>query len=96
MGAPNELGPDEHGRKWDQLKAGKQLFSGRDPSWRQASEYGGVDGLIQPPPHDPADSAYEQLLLIRNMDPGARGDEPDAVELPEGLVEPQMMRKYGG
>lgn len=27
------------------------------------AEYGGVPGLIQPPPHDVKDSAYEQAML---------------------------------
>lgn len=95
---PGDLGPDEHDRKWDQLRVGRQLYSGEmaQPGGKKASEYGGVGGLIQPAPHDPADVAYEQLWLIRNMDPAARGEEPDAVELPPGLPEPPMMRKYNG
>lgn len=91
-----ELGPDEHERKWDQLFSGRQLRSGQAAEktrpFSRVGEYGGVDGLIQPAPHDTVNSAYEQLLLIRGMDPGARGEEPDATELPEGLIEPEIAR----
>lgn len=88
----NELGPDEHDRKWEQLKVGKQFWSGDEaqPRGKRAGEYVGVGGLIQPSPHDVANNAYEQLWLIRNMDPAAREDEPDAVELP--IPEPQLCK----
>lgn len=33
------------------------------PDPRKGSEYGGHPGLIQPPPHDPADSASETRFL---------------------------------
>jgi hypothetical protein len=38
-----------------------------DPN--HGSEYGGVGGLIQPSPHEVADCASEQLLLIYRTDP---------------------------
>lgn len=41
----------------------------------KASEYGGVPGMIQPPPHDPADSAYETMYLMKNTNPAGVVDE---------------------
>jgi hypothetical protein len=45
----------------------------------KGSEYGGVEGLIAPPPHDVKDYAREQLMLLMNTDPG---DEMSGADLP--------------
>lgn len=92
--APNELGPDEYGRKWEQLKVGKELRSRRQAEGRgpRAGEYAGVEGMIAPAPHDVANYPHEQLMLIRNMDPAARADEPDATLLPAGVPEPVLIK----
>lgn len=44
----------------------------------EASEYGGVPGRIQPPPHDVANSPHEQLSLIYSTDPADPEDGIDA------------------
>ena len=50
---------------------------------RQGSEYGGVDGLIQPPPHDVADHPTEILMTMYGTNPaagfpnGANGETQD-------------------
>ena len=36
------------------------------------SEFGGVDGLIQPPPHDP--TAHERMMLMRRT-----GQDPENI-----------------
>lgn len=47
----------------------KSLINDKDvPGGRQSSEYGGVFGLIQPPPHIP--ESKEILMQIYNTDPG--------------------------
>lgn len=84
-----EFGLDAHGRQYDKFKVGKKLYSGRLPTNKAASEYGGVDGLIQPAPHDLNDSPGESLMAIYNMDPAARVEET----LP--VTEPKLIRKYG-
>lgn len=87
-----ELGPDPHGRRYDGFKVGREFYSGdsAQPRGKKAGEYAGVGGLIQPAPHDVANSAHEQLWLIRNMDPGARAEEPDATTLP--ILEPKKIQ----
>jgi hypothetical protein len=42
----------------------------RDPN--KGSEYGGTDGLVQPPPHEP--TAREQLIAIHQRQVLATGD----------------------
>lgn len=84
-----ELGPDPYGRRTEQMRVGKKLYSGKTPTHRSATEYGGVDGLIQPAPHDINDSPGESLMAIYNMDPAARVEET----LP--VTEPKLIRKYG-
>lgn len=42
-----------------------------------ASEFGGDPGLIQPPPHDPELTAYEQARIERSVD---SVDTTDSVE----------------
>lgn len=39
------------------------------PDSNRGSEYGGAPGLIQPPPHDVADSASEMLSQIYKTNP---------------------------
>lgn len=49
--------------------------------YRDGSEFGGVGGLIQPPPHNPTGS--ERLSMIYNIDPMDNGTRPDSVVAPE-------------
>lgn len=42
-----------------------------DTDYTTGSEFGGVDGLIQPPPHDVVNSPSEQLMQIYQTDPAA-------------------------
>lgn len=60
----------------------------KSPTDRSASEYGGVEGMIQPPPHDVADHPHEQLILIYNTDTAAE------VEVNLGFDDPPLMRGY--
>jgi hypothetical protein len=57
----------------------KDLVSKEDPA--TGSEFGGVGGLIQPPPHVP--SASERLSMIYAIDPMDDGTRPDSVRAPE-------------
>jgi hypothetical protein len=45
------------------------------------SEFGGVAGLIQPPPHVP--TAHERLWMTYAIDPMDDGTRPDSVTPPE-------------
>lgn len=57
----------------------KSLVSTDDPA--RGSEFGGVGGLIQPPPHAP--SASERLSMIYAIDPMDDGTRDDSVAAPE-------------
>lgn len=57
----------------------KELVSTDDPA--TGSEFGGVGGLIQPPPHNP--SASERLSMIRAIDPMDDGTRENSVVAPE-------------
>ena len=48
---------------------------------RTGSEFGGVSGLIQPPPHVP--TASERLTMIYALDPMDDGTHPNSVLPPE-------------
>jgi len=52
-----------------------------DEDYRTGSEFGGVGGLIQPPPHVPTES--ERLHMIYAIDPMDDGSRPDSVLPPE-------------
>ena len=65
-----ELGPSRFGQMLPGREYVKQ--SELEPDSSTASEYGGVDALIQPPPHDVAGSPNEQLMLLYNTDPDDR------------------------
>jgi hypothetical protein len=52
-----------------------------DEDYRVGSEFGGVGGLIQPPPHVP--TASERLSMIYAIDPMDDGSRPDSVAPPE-------------
>lgn len=52
-----------------------------DEDYRTGSEFGGVVGLIQPPPHVP--TASERLRMIYAIDPVDAGDRPESVIAPE-------------
>lgn len=49
--------------------------------YRTGSEFGGVVGLIQPPPHVP--TASERLRMIYAIDPTDDGNQPGSVLPPE-------------
>lgn len=65
-----ELGPAQFGQMLPNREYVKQ--SDAEPDSSTASEYGGVDALIQPQPHDVAGSPSEQLMLLYNTDPDDR------------------------
>lgn len=49
--------------------------------YRTGSEFGGVVGVIQPPPHVP--TAGERLMMIHHIDPTDTGTEDGSVAAPE-------------
>jgi hypothetical protein len=49
--------------------------------YRTGTEFGGVGGLIQPPPHVP--TAGERLSMIYAIDPTDNGQEEGSVVAPE-------------
>ena len=57
----------------------------------KGSEYGGVGGVVQPPPHNP--TASERLSMIYAIDPLDDGTRPDSV-LPPELVGDFSSRGY--
>lgn len=69
----SEYGAGEFGNKYGRPWV-KQASDGS-----KGSEYGGVEGLIAPPPHDVKDYAHEQLMLLMNTDPA---DEMSGSDLP--------------
>ena len=82
--------PDPWGRQFDQAKVAKAFRSGRPAGHRESSEYGGVEGLIQPAPHDPTEltsDSDEMLMMVYSTDPG---DELSSTEFPEL----PLVRKY--
>lgn len=77
--------------------SGRNLRSTKEADSKTAGEYTGVEGMIQPAPHDPEENSrdtHEQLWLLYNTDPGARATDPDATGLP--VTEPAKIRDYGG
>jgi hypothetical protein len=52
-----------------------------DEDYRTGSEFGGVPGIIQPPPHVP--TASERLHMIYAIDPSDPGTEDGSVVPPE-------------
>lgn len=102
-----ELGPAQFG----QMLPGREYVrqSDADPDSANATEYGGVDALIQPAPHDISYHPGEQLVQIYNTDPddreGLSGNElnpqPQAVKrgAPSKTKAPQkskLIREYTG
>lgn len=76
-------------------KAGKRRV--RDPA--KGSEFGGVDGLVQPPPHEP--TAREQLIAMhqRFVQPPLSTDERVWEEVPGDMrndVLPASTDQYKG
>lgn len=57
----------------------RDLVSTED--YRDGSEFGGVGGYIQPPPHNP--TASERLHMMYAIDPMDDGSRPDSVAPPE-------------
>lgn len=52
-----------------------------EEDYRDGSEFGGVGGLIQPPPHVP--TASERLLMVYAIDPTDDGTRGDSVSPPD-------------
>jgi hypothetical protein len=52
-----------------------------EDDYRKGTEFGGVGGLIQPPPHVP--TARERLSMIYAIDPADDGLQPDSVVAPD-------------
>lgn len=52
-----------------------------DDPYEIGSEFGGVMGIIQPPPHVP--TAGERLMMIHHIDPTDTGTEDGSVAAPE-------------
>jgi hypothetical protein len=46
---------------------------------RRGSERGGFRGPIAPPPHDPANSVHEQMMLVYATDPADPTSSPETV-----------------
>jgi hypothetical protein len=72
--ATSEYGAGTFGAKY-----GKPWVKQSEADPTKGSEYGGVEGLIAPPPHDVKAVASEQLMLLMNTDPA---DENSGVDLP--------------
>lgn len=51
------------------------------PDPNRGTEFGGVEGLIQPPPHVP--TGHERMRQIYLIDPTDAGNEPGSVLAPE-------------
>jgi hypothetical protein len=70
---------------------GRKLVSEKD--WRKGTEYGGVEGMIQPAGsgHDVADHPREQLMLMYNTDPGDREGQSG-----NELTPTKLARQYNG
>lgn len=82
------VGPDYglptpvHPNKYVQIippSGSEDIVSPEDPY--TGSEFGGVVGQIQPPPHVP--TAAERLRMIYAIDPADDGTLPDSVVAPE-------------
>lgn len=57
----------------------RDLVSTED--YRDGTEFGGVGGIIQPPPHVP--TAAERLHMVYAIDPADDGTRSDSVVAPE-------------
>jgi hypothetical protein len=57
----------------------QERVSTEDPDL--GTEYGGVGGIVQPPPHTP--TASERLTMIYAIDPDDDGSQPTSVVAPE-------------
>ncbi|MGE3487430.1 MAG: hypothetical protein AB7L09_22140 [Nitrospira sp.] len=68
----------------------RPLIAKKAAGSKGSTEYGGVEGMIQPPPHDVNDDPHEQMMLIYNTDTAARE------EVPLGFDEPKKLRDYRG
>lgn len=64
---------------WPESLDSRNPVSNEDPA--RGSEFGGVAGEIQPPPHVP--TASERLRMIYAIDPLDDGTRPDSVVAPE-------------
>ncbi len=61
------------------LPLSREIVSTAD--YRTGTEFGGVEGLIQPPPHVP--TAHERLMMVYAIDPSDTGTEDGSVVPPE-------------
>ncbi len=59
----------------------RDLVSDYPYNHAQSSEFGGVPGVIQPPPHVP--TAAERLRMVYAIDSTDPGTEPESVVPPE-------------
>lgn len=66
----------------------------RDPS--KGTEYGGTDGLIQPPPHDWTDSPHETLVAIHQRQALATGDALVENNMADELLPPSTDQYRSG
>jgi hypothetical protein len=71
------------------FKPERPLHSKKLPGSRGSTEYGGVEGMIQPPPHDVNESPRDALRLVYNTDPGANVPVPI-----EGMDDLPLLRGY--
>lgn len=69
-----EYGPAEFGKKY-----GRSWVKQSEADPAKGTEYGGVEGLIQPRPHEIELHPREQLMLLINTDPS---DEQSGIDLP--------------
>jgi hypothetical protein len=80
VGAQYGLEPTRDPKQINRLPlSSRDLVS--DYDYRTGSEFGGVPGIIQPPPHVP--TAAERLHMVHAIDPTDAGTEPDSVVPPE-------------
>jgi hypothetical protein len=62
----------------------------RKLDYRKGSEFGGVEGLIQPAPHDPADVPFEVRSMMVRTNPAS--GFPDGLN-PETREEPPSTKR---
>lgn len=62
------------------------------PDPNKGSEFGGVAGRIQPPPHDPADHPSEVLGLIYSTNPAGDTSQPRYTPDPNDPTVPPTQR----
>lgn len=61
------------------IRLESRRFTYMPPPLRRGSERGGFRGPVAPPPHDVADSAAEQAMLVYMTDPADAASTPESV-----------------